>query len=608
VGGAGRGGGGGGGGGGGLGGDGGDGGGARELFDELDASDELDAPLLLSEGGRSERPKPPPAPEEEGSTRDGSGPVDSRRFRFRSLARSPRVAAWARVAVPLAILGNAALFVSSNTSVGASVLVRLAYRPGAAASKTLTPETLTPPPVFSFTLANSVRDMWRAGVYPLAALIGVFSGGWPYLKLFLMLIAWVANPGAGPRFGFDAARVETLRGDALSALDALGKWSLVDAFVMILFRAAFAFRLEAADEDGNRVAIDAEVRPEYGFQSFLLATVLSLALGHVASAWHREDRERAEEARQATTPFGDEGVGGAIEDRGARRAASDADGALPSSDMTRASNETTRVSSYRDSDSDGAPRVATRHSAASRAEDVAVAGGLIFAAGLLVIGAHADAIRFDFEGAAGAALGPTRASRTFSLVALARALPPASSAALVLVAFTVAAPLARVAVALALWLAPTTKRERRLARVAEETLGAWSALDACVLSAVAAALQIGRFAAFIVGDGCAFVDARLRQAAAFGAARGMDDPFGLRGDDTCFDVAATPTGGCWVLVLAVIIAEVAARRVRATARRLDEGGGARRNREARKNARRAEREVEELLGGATGEETRSDAL
>ena len=342
--------------------------------------------------------------------------------------------------------------------------MRLAYRPGAAASKTLTPETLTPPPVFSFTLANSVRDMWRAGVYPLAALIGVFSGGWPYLKLFLMLIAWVANPGAGPRFGFDAARVETLRGDALSALDALGKWSLVDAFVMILFRAAFAFRLEAADEDGNRVAIDAEVRPEYGFQSFLLATVLSLALGHVASAWHREDRERAEEARQATTPFGDEGVGGAIEDRGARRAASDADGALPSSDMTRASNETTRVSSYRDSDSDGAPRVATRHSAASRAEDVAVAGGLIFAAGLLVIGAHADAIRFDFEGAAGAALGPTRASRTFSLVALARALPPASSAALVLVAFTVAAPLARVAVALALWLAPTTKRERRLAR------------------------------------------------------------------------------------------------------------------------------------------------
>ena len=275
----------------GRGGPGGAGGGARELFDELDASDELDAPLLLSEGGRSERPKPPPPPEEEGSTRDGSGPVDSRQFRFRSLARSPRVAAWARVAVPLAILGNAALFVSSNTSVGASVLVRLAYRPGAAARR-LDARDFAAAAGVSFTLANSVRDMWRAGVYPLAALIGVFSGGWPYLKLFLMLIAWVANPGAGPRFGFVAARVETLRGDALSALDALGKWSLVDAFVMILFRAAFAFRLEAADEDGNRVAIDAEVRPEYGFQSFLLATRVARAgrRGRVAPRGPRAGR------------------------------------------------------------------------------------------------------------------------------------------------------------------------------------------------------------------------------------------------------------------------------------------------------------------------------
>jgi hypothetical protein len=42
---------------------------------------------------------------------------------------------------------------------------------------------LTLPPLFDFTLANSVRDMWNAGVYPLAVLIAVFSGGWPYLKV-----------------------------------------------------------------------------------------------------------------------------------------------------------------------------------------------------------------------------------------------------------------------------------------------------------------------------------------------------------------------------------------------------------------------------------------
>ena len=249
---------------------------------------------------------------------------------------------------------------------------------------------------------------------------------------------------------------------------------------------------------------------------------------------------------------------------------------------------------------DGAPRVATRHSAASRAEDVAVAGGLIIAAGLLVIGAHAAAIRF-FEGAGGAALGPTRASRTFSLVALARALPPASAAALVLVAFTVAAPLARVAVALALWLAPTTKRERRLARVAEETLGAWSALDACVLSAVAAALQIGRFAAFIAGDG-------WRSSTRGTPGGGV----GARGEWTTSASAATtrvstsppPRAGV-VLVLAVIIAEVAARRV-AYARRLDEGGG--RGGTGRRGKRQASRARGGGTSAATGEETRSDAL
>ena len=172
--------------------------GARELFDELDASDELDAPLLLSEGGRSERPKPPPPPEEEGSTRDGSGPVDSRRFWFRSLARSPRVAAWARVAVPLAILGNAALFVSSNTSVGASVLVRLAYRPGAA-HKTRRPRLAA---AGVFVHVNSVRDMWRAGVYPLAALIGVFSGaGPPSCSSCSSLVANLGGPAVRVRRG-----------------------------------------------------------------------------------------------------------------------------------------------------------------------------------------------------------------------------------------------------------------------------------------------------------------------------------------------------------------------------------------------------------------------
>jgi len=72
-----------------------------------------------------------------------------------------------------------ALFVSSNTAVGASVMLSatLLDVPGTAAAAAAAGAAgagggphvpLTLPPLFDFTLANSVRDMWHAGVYPLA--------------------------------------------------------------------------------------------------------------------------------------------------------------------------------------------------------------------------------------------------------------------------------------------------------------------------------------------------------------------------------------------------------------------------------------------------------
>jgi uncharacterized paraquat-inducible protein A len=66
-------------------------------------------------------------------------------------------------------------------------------------------------------LANTVRDMWRAGVYPLSILIAIASGGWPYAKLLLMIFAWCA-----PTRILSRQRREMV----LSRVDALGKWSL----------------------------------------------------------------------------------------------------------------------------------------------------------------------------------------------------------------------------------------------------------------------------------------------------------------------------------------------------------------------------------------------
>ena len=74
----------------------------------------------------------------------------------------------------------------------------------------------------------------------------------------------------------------------LLALDALGKFSLVDTYVLILFVVAFRFHLEVSENLG----IDVFVTPTYGFFSFLLATCLSMLLGHASLYCHRRSKRR----------------------------------------------------------------------------------------------------------------------------------------------------------------------------------------------------------------------------------------------------------------------------------------------------------------------------
>ena len=128
--------------------------------------------------------------------------------------------------------------------------------------------------LFDFALTNSVRDMWNAKVYPLSLLIAGFSGAWPYLKILLMLCCWwipTQRLGRRPR-----ERI-------LMAIDALGKWSLIDAYVLVLFMVAFSFHIELGEPGQIEplTTVDVFVNAEVGFHSFVAATVLSLILTHV---------------------------------------------------------------------------------------------------------------------------------------------------------------------------------------------------------------------------------------------------------------------------------------------------------------------------------------
>ena len=65
---------------------------------------------------------------------------------------------------------------------------------------------------------------WHAEAYLLAVLICIFSGTWPYVKLLTMLLTW-----------FTPTTTISLewRSWALEWLDILGKWSLLDCYIMV---------------------------------------------------------------------------------------------------------------------------------------------------------------------------------------------------------------------------------------------------------------------------------------------------------------------------------------------------------------------------------------
>lgn len=90
--------------------------------------------------------------------------------------------------------------------------------------------------------------------------------------------------GLGSTFTHPVKLLSTQRREALLiVLEALGKWSLIDFFVMILFLCAFYLQLAI----GPSILVDVTVKPGWGFYSFLLATMISLGLSHIILTCHR---------------------------------------------------------------------------------------------------------------------------------------------------------------------------------------------------------------------------------------------------------------------------------------------------------------------------------
>eukprot|EP00301_Raphidiophrys_heterophryoidea_P001274 c10620_g1_i1.p1 GENE.c10620_g1_i1~~c10620_g1_i1.p1 ORF type:complete len:1568 (-),score=387.24 c10620_g1_i1:170-4435(-) len=408
----------------------------------------------------------------------------------------PQVPMWARIFVPVGLIAVFILFVTAHTSLGALVSLYIFYGD----------ETLAHMDLFKFTLANSVTDMWNAKVYALSLLIAICSGGWPYLKTILLACAWYF-----PRNWLGQHKRDRL----LMWLDVLGKWSLIDAYVLVLFIVAFRFHIANPELliPGEIASVDVFVEPGFGIHGFLMAAVLQLILTHIIIHFHREAEGKHQHMREITG-----GTADAVRSHQFRMGAS----------LRRRVQCTVLGQSL-------------------------VTLLLVASVALVVFGSIIVSFSFEFAGAAAVVLelvnSPT--SSGYSVLSLAKNVSIASlhpndvGVRFLQVMYTIfvfAIPIAHLTTILVLWVWPLTVSVQRVFFIAAEVLNAWASLEVFVVSIIASILEISQFANFIVGDKCDQVNVLLKEVSEI--LPGLYDP---SNEMVCFDVHTKLDNGCWVL-------------------------------------------------------------
>ena len=407
-----------------------------------------------------------------------------------SLFLNPKVPLFFRIFIPLAILLTIALFISSNSGTGASVFV--VFNVG---------RRIQVPSLFDFGLVNSVHDMWVAGSWVLSALVAVFSGIWPYLKLILMLISFFL-----PTSILSHKRREKI----LIILDATGKFSILDSYVMIMMLVAFHFHVEVPVTDQSSAKdgsiVDVFVYAAYGFVTLIVGTLISLLLSHIITHLHRNldehpDQNKGEKAENYK------------------------------SIMSFAKAKCLSDTPFR----------------------ILISFMIFLTLALVIAGSITQCFSFYFHGLAGYALDLLKipAHREFSIIQLGIDVPgayetphdPTIIFTQVIYFLTVLVlPLAFLLNLIILWFVPMHRKAQKIFYNIAEILNAWSCIDVFVIAIFASLTEIGQFTKFIVGDKCDSIDPIIQKY--FKKT--------LNGHNTCFEVQTYLEEGCWLFFAAAI--------------------------------------------------------
>jgi len=336
---------------------------------------------------------------------------------------------------PFAVLAVLCLFLYADLSLGTSVDLDIE-----AGEHRMTFGSL-----FSFSLIGTIGGTWNAGAYAISLLTLLFSGIWPIMKLFFLLCAWLLP---------SRLLSESTRGRMLGLLDTCGKYSFLDSWFLVLCMSAFSMKWEG---DGASLSVLTNARPAY--YMFLLATMLSLVLGNIASWYHHSAKPQPSAAQ------------------------------LPSHPRNR--------------------RISLGSYWRSRGAQAAVASSLLLCTVVIVVGIFVSSFQLNMAGLGAKILFQEEMHEiSYSLVSAGASLSasmPGDAGLMALetvfLLLSAVVPVLLLVALLLLWLLPLTASEQDGLLYACHVMDAWSTLDVFVITVIVAHGEFTRLAARLVATG-----------------------------------------------------------------------------------------------------------
>ncbi|QDZ19078.1 hypothetical protein HOP50_02g15870 [Chloropicon primus] len=291
----------------------------------------------------------------------------------------------------------------------------------------------------------------------------------------------------------------SLRETLLALLEALGKWSMIDVYVFALMMAGFRFNLNV----GAIAVIKIGIQAKWGIFSFCIAVIWSHLLSHIMMFVHHNAQSKFMK--------------------------------LPQSEKHFALSAVARF----------------RHRKLNTCGQFMVVLLILAALGFTVASLIIPSFKFEFFGLLGMLLPPQDQVSENSLVTAGTYIPSILDGlplhnkvgewfvVVVYYAFSFVTPILKVVSCLLLWTMPFTTHQKEVAKGITGILGTWSALDVFFVSVIAAMLEIGNVTSSMMGDSCEALKTSL----------GVE----------CLRLEAGLLPGIWLMLVAVVMSFIASR-------------------------------------------------